>query len=547
MTPFAPVSTLATHDVTNQPDRFAGHNLYAIDRPLREAVLREAGPWLDRRLETLGAVLGSEDILEAGELANRNPPELIGFDRYGRRLDEVRFHPAYHALMRLAMEHRIHSLSWSTAEPGAHVAHLAMAALFTQAEAGVVCPINMTYAAVAALRDHPGIGRLWADRIVAGAYDAPLRPIADKAGITVGMAMTEKQGGSDVRANSTRAAPVDQADGRYRLVGHKWFCSAPMSDGFLTLAQTASGLSCFLVPRIVDDARNGIAIMRLKDKLGNRSNASAEIEYHDATGFLLGEEGRGVKVIIEMVHHTRLGCCAGSLGLMRMALAQAVNHVGSRRAFQKTLIDQPLMQRVIADLALEYEAAVVLTARLARDFAARPGPERAFGRLTTALGKYWLTKRVPGFVAECMECHGGAGYVEETPMPRLFRESPLNAIWEGSGNVIALDVLRTLAREPMAVAAYRAELDLARGGNATLDAAIDALSDSMLADPREQDGRLITETMTLLLQAALLVRHAPHAVSDAFCASRLGGQGGRSYGILPPGTDINAIVDRQKF
>ena len=547
MIPFAPVSTLATHDVINQPDRFAGHNLYAIDRPLREAVLREAGPWLDRRLAALGAVLGSEDILEAGELANRNLPELIGFDRYGRRLDEVRFHPAYHALMRLAMEHRIHSLSWSTAEPGAHVAHLAMAALFTQAEAGVVCPINMTYAAVAALRDHPGIGRLWADRIVAGAYDAPLRPIADKAGITVGMAMTEKQGGSDVRANTTRAIPVDQAAGRYRLVGHKWFCSAPMSDGFLTLAQTASGLSCFLVPRIVDDARNAIAIMRLKDKLGNRSNASAEIEYHDATGFLLGEEGRGVKVIIEMVHHTRLGCCAGSLGLMRMALAQAVNHVGSRRAFQKTLIDQPLMQRVIADLALEYEAAVVLTARLARDFAARPGPERAFGRLTTALGKYWLTKRVPGFVAECMECHGGAGYVEETPMPRLFRESPLNAIWEGSGNVIALDVLRTLAREPMAVAAYRAELDLARGGNATLDAAIDALCDSMLADPREQDGRLITETMTLLLQAALLVRHAPHAISDAFCATRLGGQGGRSYGVLPTGTDIDAIVARQRF
>lgn len=541
----APATVLATHEVTNQPSEFAGRNLYRVDLALREAVLREAGPWLDARMDTLGSELGSERVLELGEIANRFPPELVTFDRYGRRVDEARFHPAYHELMALAMRHEIHDIAWKTDQPGAHVAHLALAGMFTEAEAGVMCPINMTYAAVPALQAHADVAGPWLDRLIGGSYDAGLRPIAEKAGITLGMAMTEKQGGSDVRANTTRAERSD--DGSYRLFGHKWFCSAPMSDGFLTLAQTARGLGCFLVPRIAPDgSRNAIHVMRLKDKLGNKSNASSEIEYHGAYSMLLGEEGRGVNVIIDMVHHTRLGTVAGTIGMMRMALAQAVHHVSERRAFQRTLIDQALMRGVIADLAVEYEAAVVLGARVARAFGGTDEHERAFARLGVALGKYWLTKRNPNFVYECMECHGGVGYVEETPMPRLFRESPLNAIWEGSGNVIALDILRTLAREPLALEAYRAEVELARGGNAELDAAADALFAELARGlPVESRGRLIAERMALVLQGALLVRHAPAAVADAFCATRLGDEGARSFGVLAEHADVAAIVERQ--
>ena len=543
---FAPVTMLATHEVTNQPPEFAGQNLYRIDQPLREAVLREAGPWLDRRMDALGKVVGSEEVLELGELANRHPPELIGFDRYGRRLDEVRFHHAYHQLMTLAMQHRIHDVAWTTGEPGSHVGHLALLALFTQAEAGTMCPINMTYASVAALKAFPDVAQPWLDGVLGGDYDPALRPITRKAGLTIGMAMTEKQGGSDVRANTTSAEPI--GDGLYRLFGHKWFCSAPMSDGFLTLAHTAGGLSCFLVPRITEEGeRNALHVMRLKDKLGNRSNASSEIEYHGATARLLGEEGRGVQVIIDMVHHTRLGTVAGTLGIMRAALSQAVHHVLGRRAFQRTLIDQPLMRRVIADLAIEYEAAVVLATRMASTFDARDDQGSGFARLSVALAKYWLTKRNPGFVFECMECHGGAGYVEETPMPRLFRESPLNAIWEGSGNVIALDILRTLAREPAALAGYRAEIAMAAGGNRTLDAAAASLFGLLdRGSVAENDARHVAERMTLVLQGALQVRHAPAAVSDAFCATRLGGEGGGLFGTLPAGTDVDTIVARQR-
>ena len=453
----APRTQLATHEVANQPGEFADINLFTTDAALREAVARHA-PWLDARASALGQAVGSGEVLDWGEAANRHPPELASFDRYGRRIDEARFHPSYHALMELAMRHGIHDVAWEAGgRAGGHVAHAVLLALFTQAEAGVMCPINMTYASVPALRAHPDPGGAWAARIVGGRYDAPLRPIAEKAGITVGMAMTEKQGGSDVRANTTRAHPAGGRD--FRLVGHKWFCSAPMSDGVLTLAYTERGLSCFLAPRINPDGeRNAIHIMRLKDKLGNRSNASAEIEYHDAYATLLGEEGQGVRVIIDMVHHTRLGTIAGTLGIMRMALAQAVHHTAGRRVFQKTLLDQAAMANVIADLAIEYEAAVVLVTRIARAFDGGDAGERAFARLGVAVAKYWLTKRCPGFVFECMECHGGAGYVEEGPMPRLFRESPLNAIWEGSGNVIALDVLRTLKREAAARDAFAAEI-----------------------------------------------------------------------------------------
>ena len=543
----APATRLLTHEVSNQPGDFAGRNLYLTDVALREAVRREGGDWLDGPLTALGEVAGSEPVLEMGELANRHPPELRSFDRYGRRLDEVRFHPAYHQLMGLAMEHGIHDIAWRTPQGGGHVAHAAMLAVFTQAEAGTMCPINMTYAAVPALRDDPAVGEPWIRKLVGGTYDAPLRPIDDKSGITLGMAMTEKQGGSDVRANTTRAFRIEDGARTYRLVGHKWFCSAPMSDAFLTLAYAEGGLSCFLVPRIKPDGeRNNVHLMRLKDKLGNRSNASSEIEYHDAYAELVGEEGRGVRTIIEMVHHTRLGTIAGTIGIMRMALAQAVHHARGRRVFQKSLIDQAAMRAVLADLALEYEAAAVLTMRVGRAFDGRSEDERAFARLSVAVAKYWLTKRNPNFVYECMECLGGAGYVEESPMPRLFRESPLNAIWEGSGNVIALDILRTLAREPAALEAFAAELDLARGFDARLDRSTQALRDA-LADglPAEGEARRIAERMALLLQASLLARHAPAALADAFIATRIAGEGGRCFGTLPSGADVGSILERQ--
>ncbi len=543
MSLLAPLTDLATHEVTNQPAPLAGRNLYLTDVALREAVLREAGPWLDARCTTLGALVGSEEVLELGEQANRHPPELRTFDRYGRRLDEVTFHPAYHRLMALAMDHGIHDLAWTADERGAHAAHAALLAIFTQAEAGTMCPVDMTYASVAALRHEPEVGGPWLGKLFGGRYDAPLAPIAGKRGITVGMAMTEKQGGSDVRANTTTATP---AGGRaYVLRGHKWFCSAPMSDGFLTLAYAPGGLTCLLVPRVTPDGdRNGIRIERLKDKLGNKSNASSEIEYHHAHATRLGEEGQGVKVIIDMVHHTRLGTVSGTLGIMRRALAEAVNHAEGRSAFQKRLIDQPAMAAVLADLALEYEAACALVLRVARAFS-EPGEEaRAFARLAVALAKYRLTKRCPEFVYECMEVHGGVGYVEETPMPRLFRESPLNAIWEGSGNVIALDVLRTLRREPSALAAFRAEVADACAAEPRLARAAEGLE--ALAGAGEAGARLLAERMALVLQAALLVRHAPAAVADAFCASRLAGEGGSAYGALPTGADAAGVLARQR-
>ncbi|KAF0137098.1 MAG: putative acyl-CoA dehydrogenase [Xanthobacteraceae bacterium] len=538
----APSTRLITHEVFNQPPDFAGRNLFTSDPILRHWALREGGDWVDAPLTALGAAVGSEEVLAWGEEANRYPPELAVFDRYGRRIDEVRFHPSYHRLMDLAMEHRIHSIAWAENRPGSHVAHAALMALFSEAEQGTMCPISMTYAAVPALRHQPDVAATWVPKIVGGSYDAPLKPIAGKRGVTVGMAMTEKQGGSDVRANTTRAFRDGEA---WRLVGHKWFCSAPMCDAFLTLAQTEKGLSCFLVPRIRPDGeRNSLHVMRLKDKLGNKSNASSEIEYHDTHAVLLGEEGRGIATIIEMVHHTRLDTISGTLGIMRMALAQAHHHVANRRAFQKTLIDQPAMRAVVADLALEYEAAAALTMRVARAFSGTGEEDRAFARLAVAAAKYWLTKRNPNFVYECMECHGGAGYVEESPLPRLFRESPLNAIWEGSGNVIALDILRTLGREPLARDAFAAEVMAARGQSAVLDAAMEDVAAQIRRVPAEADARRIAERMALVLQASLLLRGAPPAVADAFIATRLGGEGGRSFGVLPRAADVDAIVAR---
>jgi putative acyl-CoA dehydrogenase len=545
MLPYAPETELETHAVTNQPSPMIDINLYETDLALREAVRREAGDWLDTRAMALGEIAGSEAVLALGADANRYPPELVQFDRYGRRLDEVRFHPSYHQLMALAMAHGVHDLAWSEQRRDAHVAHAVLLALFTEAEAGVMCPINMTYAAVPALRTDPTVSGPWLERLIGGRYDAPLRPIAGKAGITVGMAMTEKQGGSDVRANTTRAEEL--GEGLYRLVGHKWFCSAPMSDGFLTLAYAPEGLTCFLVPRIAPGGeRNGVHVMRLKDKLGNRSNASSEIEYHGAVAWRLGEEGRGVKTIIEMVHHTRLGTISGTLGIMRRALAEAAHHVAGRRAFQKRLIDQPAMTAVIADLALEYEAAAALVIRVARAFGDTDEAGRAFARLAVALAKFRLTKRCPEFVYECMECLGGVGYVEETPLPRYYREAPLNAIWEGSGNVIALDVLRTLAREPAAIAAYVEEVGASRSAHPAIGPALDALvGDVSGTRPGEAQARQTVERMAVLLQGSLLARHAPGPVADAFIRSRLTNEGGRCYGALPSGIDLAAIIRRQ--
>jgi len=548
MTPYAPQTHLETHDVTNVPPPFAGRNLFAADAALRDAAKFHGGEWVEAPLLALGAAAGSEEVLQWGEDANRYPPELQTFDRFGRRIDEVKFHPAYHRLMALAMDHRIHSIGWAERRPGRHVAHAAMLALQTQAEAGTMCPISMTYASVAALRHQPDVAAVWEPKIVGGVYDAPLRPIAEKRGLTIGMAMTEKQGGSDVRANTTRAFPLGAGGpgGDYRLVGHKWFCSAPMCDAFLTLAYTDKGLSCFLVPRIKPDGgRNAFHIMRLKDKLGNKSNASSEIEYHNSFAQMIGEEGRGVATIIEMVHHTRLDTMAGSLGIMRRALAEATHHVSYRRAFQKTLIDQPLMRAVLADLAVDYEAAALLAMRIAHAFDGEADQDKSFARLGVALGKFWVTKRTPQFVYECLECLGGGGYVEDGPMARYFRESPLNAIWEGSGNVIALDILRTLQKEPKAIEAYLAELEPARGAHAGFDRSFETLSSAIRKGAVEAAARNMAESMALALQAALLLRHGTPEVASAFCELRLNEGRGVNYGAGAAAIDAGAIIARQ--
>jgi putative acyl-CoA dehydrogenase len=549
MPAYAPQTLLETHEVINAPPLFAGRNLYAEDRPLRDAARLHGGEWVEEPLSALGGAAGSDEVLQWGEDANRYAPELQTFDRFGRRLDEVKFHPAYHRLMALAMEHRVHSIGWREKRDGKHVAHAAMLALCSQAEAGTMCPISMTYASVPALRRQADVAAAWTAKIVDGVYDAPLRPIAEKRGVTVGMAMTEKQGGSDVRANTTRATPLGNGGpgAEYRLAGHKWFCSAPMSDAFLTTAYTDRGLSCFLVPRIKPDGeRNTIQIMRLKDKLGNKSNASSEIEYHDAYAQMIGEEGRGVATIIDMVHHTRLDTMAGSLGIMRRALAEAVHHVSHRRAFQKALIDQPLMRAVVADIALDYEAAAMLTMRVARAFDGESEHERRFARLAMALGKFWITKRAPQFVYECLECLGGGGYVEDGPMARYFRESPLNAIWEGSGNVIALDILRTFQKEPAALDTYFEELSPARGSHPCFDRSFEELSRAVGKGTPEADARHVAETMALTLAAALLFRNSSEAVASGFCEVRLSAETrGLNYGASRARVDMNAIIERQ--
>jgi putative acyl-CoA dehydrogenase len=542
----AAVPAFLTHEVTNQPPPLEGVNWFEQDHALLEALEREGGAWGKERLSRFGAWLGQASTIRLGEQANRHPPQLRSHDRFGHRIDEVDFHPAWHELLGRAVAEQVHALPWSDGRPGAHVVRAASAFLLNQVESGVCCPLAMTFAAPAALHDAPALAGAWLPKILSTTYDPRPMPAGDKAGVLVGMAMTEKQGGSDLRANTTEARPL--GNGTYELVGHKWFCSAPHSDAFLTLAQAPAGLSCFLVPRWrPDGTRNPMLIQRLKDKLGNRSNASAEIEYAGALAWLVGEEGHGVRTILKMVHHTRLDAAISSAALMRQALAQALHHASSRTAFQRRLLDQPLMRNVLADLALEVEAATALVMRLARAFdqSSEDAAERSFARLATAIAKYWVCKRAPMMIAEALECLGGNGYVEESILPRLYREAPVNSIWEGTGNVVCLDVLRALTREPDSLEALLAELNRARGADLRLDGRLvrlsNALADQNALEPR---ARQLVEQLALALQASVLVQHAPAAVADAFCVSRLSDNPGRQFGGLPNGFDLGAICAR---
>lgn len=537
---------MGTHEVFNQSVPLEGHDAAGLDVALLEGVEREGGAAHLGDLRRLGQQAGDPAWIHRGELANQFPPVFKPYDRFGHRVDEVEYHPAYHDLMTVAVREGLAGGPWGDERPGAHVGRAAKFAVWTQVEAGHGCPISMTYSIVPALRAEPSLSEAWEPLLTSPTYDPTPAPIGTKAGAIAGMAMTEKQGGSDVRANTTRAVATSPTTGpgeEYALTGHKWFCSAPMSDLFLTLAYTDAGLSCFALPRwLPDGTRNAIEIQRLKDKLGNKSNASSEIELDGALARLVGEEGRGIPTILTMVNHTRLDCVIGVVGQMRAGFSQAIHHAQHRSAFGKPLIDQPLMRNVLADLAVESEAATLLMTRLAGGYDRGEG---AFTRIATAVGKYWVCKRAPVFAHEALECLGGAGYVEEAPMARLFRESPLNGIWEGSGNVICLDVLRAAARDPESVQALLAEIALASGADARLDRAVSDLH-AELADTSDLEvrARRIVERAALALQGSLLVRHAPAPVADAFCATRLGGDGGRAFGTLPPSADLDAILDR---
>ncbi len=548
-----------THTVFNQAPPLEGLDVFSSNLPLVEAVGREGAGWVTERASALGRVVGGDPQQSWGRLANENKPVLHTHDRYGNRIDEVEFHPAWHKLMTLGVEHELHSLPWTSEEPFAHTARAAMYMTAMQAEAGFACPITMTFAVVPALRAQPELAAEWEPLITSTSYDPRSIPASEKGSAIAGMAMTEKQGGSDVRANTTVATPLNGggAGAEHELVGHKWFCSAPQSDLFLVLAQTEDGLSCFLMPRILPDgSRNAMHIQRLKDKLGNHSNASSEIELHGAWARMVGEPGRGVPTIIEMVGHTRLDCVIGSAAGMRAGVVAATWHAAHRSAFGKTLIDQPLMRNVLADLCLESEATTALAMRLARAYDeahldAEAGEDSSdaqlFKRLATAVGKYWTCKRAPNHAFESLECLGGAGYVEETGMPRLYREAPLASIWEGSGNVMSLDVLRALSRSPRSLEVFVAEVEQAAGADARLDAALSKLK-AQFADPGtlESRARRVVESMALCLQGSLLVRNGPPAVADAFCASRLGGDGGLEYGTLPAGVDFESIIARSR-
>src|SRR2546425_9338522 len=534
----------------NQPPPLVGYNLFEADLPLRESLEREGAWWAHHMVHELGHLGGTEEAIAWGFQANSNPPQLHTHDRFGNRIDEVEFHPAWHRVMEVAIGNGLHALPWREPRPGAHAARAAAFYVWSQVEGGHGCPVSMTYAAIPALRNQPNVAERWEPLMTTLDYDPGLRPPTGKRGVLLGMAMTEKQGGSDVRANTTRAEPAG-ANGEYMLTGHKWFCSAPMCDAFLVLAQAPGGLSCFLLPRVLDDGtRNEFHIQRLKDKLGNHSNASAEIELDGAWAVMVGEEGKGVRTIIDMVNHTRLDCVIGSASLMRQAVAQATHHTAHRSAFGRLLSEQPLMVNVLADLAVESEATTVLMMRLAGAFDRGADPaESHFRRLALAVGKYWTCKRAIALVAEALECHGGNGYVEESIMPRLYREAPLNSIWEGSGNVNALDVLRAMHREPDTVSSYFGEVELARGADKHFDHAIDDLKRELTpSDGLESRARRVVERMAIVLQASLLLRHGEQKVADVFLSSRLVNDWGQTFtfGTLKFKKELKSVIERHR-
>lgn len=541
----------STHEVFNQPPALENYNLYLQDQALREAVRRHGAGWAEAELTEFGELAGRADYIELGFQANENPPQLFTHDRFGHRVDLIKFHPAYHELMRIALEHGLHSAPWTDPKLGAHVARAAKYYLQTQVEAAHGCPITMTFAAVPALRHQPDLAKTWLPRITARAYDPRNVPDAQKQAVTIGMAMTEKQGGSDVRANTTRAYPLGAGGPgqAYELVGHKYFVSAPMCDAFLVLAQAPGGLSCFLLPRWrPDGGKNPLQIQRLKRKMGNVANASSETELRGALAWMVGEEGRGVRTIIEMVAMTRFDCMIGSSAGMRQAAAQALHHCHHRSAFGAPLDRQPLMRNVLADLALESEAAMAFTLRMAHALDHQDQEhERLLARVAVAVGKYWICKRTPQHAYEAMECIGGSGVMEDSIMPRLFRESPVNAIWEGSGNVQCLDVLRAMGKEPAVVDAFFAELAAARGGDDRYDRFVERLRQDM-RDPAELEyrSRDLVDRMALAIQASLLIRAGNAAVSDAFCAGRLQDHASRNYGTLPKGVDCAALIERAR-
>ncbi len=539
-----------THEVLNQAAPFADVNLFRCDPALREALEREGAGWAAAQLDALGAELGRAEILDLARVANAHGPRLVSYDRSGNRVDEIEFHPAWHQLMSLLVGHGAHAAPWREPRPGAQVARAAQYLLFGQVENGAQCPVTMTFASVPALRRAPALAAQWLPRILSNAYDPRSLPVAQKRGALVGMGMTEKQGGSDVRANTTRAEPM--LGGAWRIVGHKWFFSVPQADAHLILAQTdeggSAGLSCFLVPRFLPDgSRNAIRVQRLKDKLGNRSNASSEVEFHGAQGWMIGAPGRGIPTILEMGGYTRLDCVLGSAAIMRAALCHALHHARGRSAFGRMLSEQPLMQNVLADLALESEAATAFALRLARCFDDGDDPAQALlGRILTPAGKYWICKRGPAFGAEAMEVMGGNGYVEDGPLARLYREFPVNSIWEGSGNVMCLDVLRALGKSlPEARAALGAEFEPALALDARFAAYAGQLLEDLPAAAQDEGGaRRLAERLVLAVQAALLLRHAPATVSDAFMASRIAREPGGAFGRLPAASDCAAILER---
>ena len=544
-----PIKQLPTHEVENMPPYMGHQDLWKNDKNLRDAVNREGAGWAEKNLSAFGHLMGSTEMFDHAEKANKNPPELKAFDQYGNRINYVDYHPSYHHLLGVAIKNEIPSFAWNHKKEGSQVAHMALTYMFNQVEGGVMCPMAMTYSVIPALKHNRELEAQWLPKVLSNQYDDRDIPIDQKLGGTIGMFMTEKQGGSDVRANSTRAKPVSSNVGNgseYLLTGHKYFCSAPMCDAFLVLANTNVGLSCFLVPRWKPNGeRNSFFIQRLKDKLGNRSNASSEIELDNTLGTMIGEEGKGIKTILDMVIGNRIYCAVSSASLMRQAVVQVLHHVSHRSAFQKRLIDQPLMRNVVTDMVLESEAALNLSLRVARavDNQNSNEDERSFARISTAISKYWVTKRAPYLIFEALECHGGPGYIEESVMPRLYREAPLNSIWEGSGNVMCLDVLRALQRDKNALPALFKELDLAKGANRNFDVSLDDLKSKLESSKGiETEARLITEKMACLIQASIFIRSGQREKISAFCDSRLGSTWSGAFGTLSEGTNFEEII-----